>query len=149
VARFGHTLYYAGRWERARDILEPLYGELEVHPDSAIRDLSGAKLWVEYVGTLGLLSARLGDATGIERHLATLHTMDASTALLRGKAKLQLARIASLCGQRDKALALLRQAVDEGHGYYGFIFVHPSSIADDFAGMADYPPYQEFLRPKG
>jgi serine/threonine protein kinase/tetratricopeptide (TPR) repeat protein len=149
VARFGHTLYYAGRWERARDILEPLYGELEVHPDSAIRDLSGAKLWVEYVGTLGLLSARLGDATGIERHLATLHRMDASTALLRGRAKLQLARIASLCGQRDKALALLRQAVDEGHGYYGFIFVHPSSIADDFAGMADYPPYQEFMRPRG
>ena len=149
AGRFGRTLYYAGRWERARDILQPLFGELEVHPGSATGDLPGAALWVEYVGTLGRLSARYGDETGIERYIAMLRTMDASTALLRGRAKLQLAQIASLRGQRDEALTLLRQALDEGHGYFWNIFVHPSSIAYDFAGMADYPPFEEFMRPKG
>jgi tetratricopeptide (TPR) repeat protein len=149
AVRFGYTLYNAGRWERARDILEPLFEELEVHPDSATRNLSGAKLWVEYVGTLGRISARDGDETRTERYLGILHTMDASTALLRGRTKVLLAQIASLRGQRDEALTTLRQAVDEGHGYYGFIFVHPSSIAYDFAGMADYRPFEEFMRPKG
>lgn len=58
------------------------------------------------------------------------------------------ARIAALLGNRVEAISHLKRAFDEGLMYY------PSyrlwrQYRFDFEGMADYPPYQELLRPKG
>jgi tRNA A-37 threonylcarbamoyl transferase component Bud32/tetratricopeptide (TPR) repeat protein len=129
----GYSLYYAGRWEEARTVLEPLKEEM------------GAD--AGFLGVMGRIAVRTGDQDSLDRYLGTLRSLDASTALNRGKPKLELAQIQALRDDREGALTLLRQAVAEGAGRR--VFLHPSMIAYDFAGMADYEPYLEFIRPKG
>jgi ATP/maltotriose-dependent transcriptional regulator MalT len=128
-----YSLYYAGRWDEARAILLPL--ESEMGED------------VGYLGLMGRIAARMGDEGAVADHTDKLQDLDAAKARNRGQAKLELAQIQALRGDREGALTLLRQAVAEGAGFD--VFVPPSMVAYDFANMADYEPYREFMRPKG
>jgi tetratricopeptide (TPR) repeat protein len=131
-----YSLYYAGRWEDARAILLPLESEWGHH--------------VVYQGLMGRIATRVGDEEAAARHAEALRSLDARTFVVapeRGQAKLELAQIQALQGDREGALTLLRQAVAEGAGRS--VFVPPSTVAYDFAGMDDYGPYREFMRPKG
>jgi predicted Zn-dependent protease len=131
-----YSLYYAGRWEEARAILLPLESETEQN--------------VRHLGLLGRIAARLGDEEAVARYAERLRDLDARMIVVateRGQAKLELARIQALRGDRQGALTLLRQAVAEGAGFD--VFVPPSTVVYDFARMADYEPYREFMRPKG
>jgi tetratricopeptide (TPR) repeat protein/TolB-like protein len=127
------SLYYAGRWDQAHSLLLPLESELEQS--------------VGYLGLMGRSAARMGDEEAVARHAEMIRNLDARILLARGRAKLELAQIQALRGDREGALTLLRQAVAEGAGRS--VFVPPSMVAYDFAGMADYAPYREFMRPKG
>jgi ATP/maltotriose-dependent transcriptional regulator MalT len=128
-----YSLYYAGRWDEARAIL--LLLESEMGED------------VGYLGLMGRIAARMGDEGAVAGHTDKLQDLDAAKARNRGQAKLELAQIQALRGDREGALTLLRQAVAEGAGFD--VFVPPSMITYDFAGMDDYGPYREFMRPKG
>lgn len=127
------SLYQAGRWPEARAVLDALDDETPAT--------------VQYAGLMARIAARLGDRAAVAQHEETLQQLDASTALLRGQPKLELARISALMNDRAGALTLLRQAVAEGAGRD--VFVLPSQIALDFANLVDYEPYREFMRPKG
>jgi hypothetical protein len=54
------------------------------------------------------------------------------------------ARIASLLGEKQQAVDLLHQAMREGYG-----FGIPVIQDQDLLPLKDFPPFQEFIKPKG
>jgi hypothetical protein len=69
------------------------------------------------------------------------------SSVLSGYVPLWRARIAALLGDRDEAMALLRQVMDG---------MTPTSDQAswlhrdiDFESLHDYPPFRELMRPKG
>ena len=122
-----HALDELGRWADARTIYTGLYAE-----DS---------LTIEYLGALGVLSARLGrpaEADSIARKLAndTRHYMF-------GAARLWQARIAAVKGDREGAVALIDQAVREG-----FARTYLLHAEHDYDSLRDFPAFREMLRPR-
>ncbi len=61
-------------------------------------------------------------------------------------ATLERARIAALLGDREEAMTLLQQAIDKAANYGFGVWLHRDM---DFESLRDYPPFQEFTRPKG
>jgi tetratricopeptide (TPR) repeat protein len=124
----GSTLYSAERWREAHE----LFVELAERSPHDIR----------IQGYLGVLQARLGNRE------AALQIGDELAALQlpfgRGENTLWRSRIAAVLGDRQQAVELLRSAINQGT-YYG-IWLHRDS---DLEHLRDYPPFQEFLRPKG
>jgi tetratricopeptide (TPR) repeat protein len=127
------TLYRAERWGDALRLYEEL---AEEYPENTT-----------YLAGLGKLAARRGDreeALRISDELRGLSTSSVQSAYV----PLRRARIAALLGDRDEAMTLLRLAIDEGatpfsgHGTW----LHRDI---DFESLREYPPFQEFLRPKG
>jgi tetratricopeptide (TPR) repeat protein len=119
-----------GEWEEAERLLRELAAE------------QPGVLTMSVQGHLGGLAARRGDiaeAARISRWLAELDDPD-----LRGANTYFRARIASLLGERDEALRLLQQSQREG--LLDFWLVIHTEL--DFAPLRDYPPFQEFIRPK-
>ncbi len=122
------TLYVAGRWVEAKALLDSLR-------------LAGADP-IDVQGWQGTLAARLGNAE------AARHISDAlgfhDRHYLYGRPTLWRARIASVLGEREHAVSLLRQAYGEGLSFGVWLLYDI-----DFESLHDYPPFQEFLRPKG
>jgi tetratricopeptide (TPR) repeat protein/predicted Ser/Thr protein kinase len=132
--RFGYslTLYDARRWDKAKDVLQELLSETS--KDSA----SGRG----YEGWLGIVAARQGDRT---------RAMEVSDWLKNLKVPYQFggntytrACIAAILGEKDQAIALLKQAFLEGYRF-------DSSIHRDFdfESLWDYPLFIELMKPKG
>jgi tetratricopeptide (TPR) repeat protein len=122
----GH--YLVGEWDAAEALLRELAADF---PES-----------IRVNGGLGILAARRGDRAGAlaaDRWLAEL-----DRPYLHGANTYWRARIASLLGEREEAVHLLRQAWLEGA--FVLELVHTEL---DFAPLHDYPPYQEVIRPKG
>jgi tetratricopeptide (TPR) repeat protein len=123
----GRALYVGGRWAEARALFDSLH--------------RGEPLNVDDLGFLGASSARLGD-----RQRAA--TADSLLALvrqpyIRGRHTLWRAQIAALLGDRSGAVRLLRQA--DAEGAVVALDLHRER---DFESLRDYPPFQEFVRPK-
>jgi tRNA A-37 threonylcarbamoyl transferase component Bud32/tetratricopeptide (TPR) repeat protein/TolB-like protein len=123
-----HAHYLVGEWDAADELLRQLDTE---YPEA-----------ISVQGGLGTVAARRGDRAGAltaDRWLAEL-----DRPYLRGTNTYWRARIASLLGERDEAVRLLRQAWREG------AFVTESMHTEvDFAPLHDFPPYREFIRPQG
>jgi tRNA A-37 threonylcarbamoyl transferase component Bud32/TolB-like protein len=97
---------------------------------------------VDGPGTRGVLAARLGladSARAIATRLARLER-----PRLNGQNTLWRARIAAVLGEKDSAVALLRQAFGEGLAYG--IWLHADM---DLESLRDYKPYRGLVRPKG
>ncbi|UCF41558.1 MAG: protein kinase [Gemmatimonadota bacterium] len=124
----GWTLYWSERWEEAREIFLQLVAE-----DSTS---------VDYLGSLGVVHARLGDAVEASRISDELEALD--QPYLRGVNTVWRAEIAAILGNSDGAVDVLRRAFSEGYGYG--IGLHRDI---DFEALHDYPPFQELMRPKG
>lgn len=91
---------------------------------------------------LGVLAARRGDreaALGIEEELSGL---DAPGVF--GRNHYWRARVASLLGDRERAVALLREAYARGHPFS--VLLHRDM---DLEPLRDYEPFQQFMEPKG
>jgi TolB-like protein len=124
-----HALRYAERWLEARVLIDSASME---HPDRTM-----------ILGMQGTLAARLGaggEAEEIDDELAAM----AKRPYAFGHPTFWRAKIAALLGENDKAVILLRQAANETCCYYQLL---PHDI--DLEPLRDYPPFQEFLRPKG
>lgn len=129
----GVSEYYAERSDRAREIFTRLAAG---NPE----DLSSRG----FVGTLAVRQGDRGAAIAIDEDLQRIHR-----AYLFGEASYQRARIASVLGDRARAVLLLRQAIAEGftqrdpHGYR-FVLRHER----DFEFLAGYAPYEQLVAVK-
>jgi TolB-like protein/tetratricopeptide (TPR) repeat protein len=93
-------------------------------------------------GLVGTLAARRGDsveAARVSNWLAALRRPH-----IRGANTYWRARIAAQLGDKEGAVRLLRQAFTEGALIWDSMHTEL-----DFAGLRDFPPFRELLRPKG
>jgi tetratricopeptide (TPR) repeat protein/predicted Ser/Thr protein kinase len=125
---YAGALCEAGRWNEAARIYESLAAE---HPDD-----------IDYQGCLGTSAARRGDrekAMRISEELAKLER-----PLYLGDRLYWQACIASLLGEKERAVALLKEAFSQGLEYS--VNIHRDIALEP---LWDYPPFKELLRPKG
>jgi tetratricopeptide (TPR) repeat protein len=133
----GDALYQAERWEEAQTIFAALAAE---HPGN-----------IFYKGRLGTLAARRGDRVGAQRIAEELRRLE--TPYLYGNHTSRAARIIALLGDKEGAVALLREAVAQGAGNgdmpdiygYGFSYSHWM----DLESLRGYSPFEELIKPKG
>ncbi|MDH3458379.1 MAG: hypothetical protein OER90_16170, partial [Gemmatimonadota bacterium] len=122
------ALYAAERWDQA----DSLFREAEA---AAPRD-------VTVQGYLGLLAARRGDREEALRISDQLAGM--ADPYEFGREEYVQASIAAQLGDLDRAMVLLREAYARGR-MFG-IYLHGDM---DLEPLRDYPPFQEFIKPKG
>lgn len=97
---------------------------------------------VTYLGYLGAIAALKGDRAAALSTDRALQRMNGP--YLFGRHTLRRARIHALLGDRDRAVALLQEAIGQGLPYG--VQLH-TDIA--FASLRGYPPFKELLKPKG
>jgi tetratricopeptide (TPR) repeat protein len=125
---YADALYFAGRFDEAGKIYASLAAE---HPED-----------IDYQGYLGTLAARRGDRDEAMRVSGELAAID--RRFLFGSHTYWRACIASLLGEKERAVALLKEAFSQGQAY------GTSLHRDvDLEPLWDYPPFKELLRPKG
>lgn len=132
-AGLGWALYQAERWDEAQAVVAALAAE---HPSNTY-----------YQGRLGTLAARRSDreeALRIAEKLRSRGTQECDCTFLS-------ARILALLGDKDRAVALLRDSIaggltrDESDDYgYGFTYSHSM----DLEPLHGYPPFEELIKPK-
>lgn len=121
------ALYIAEQWEKAKALFKEL---AEKNPDN-----------VEYKGFLGRLAARGGnreEALKISEELKQI-----KLPYLFGYHTYCRASIASLLGEREQAVELLREAFAQGYAHG--VYLHRDM---DLEVLREYPPFQELLWPK-
>jgi len=122
------ALYLAERWGEGQAIFEALLVE---KPDN-----------IDYKGYLGVIAARLGDR---EKALRISDELKALTKpYLFGDHTYCRACIASLLGEKEQAVALLRESFAQGRQYG--VYLHREM---DFEPLRDYPPFRDLVKPKG
>ena len=132
----GDALYQAERWEEARAVFAALAAE---HPDN-----------IFYKGRLGTLAARRADRASALRIAEELRRLE--TPYLYGNHTSRSARIIALLGDKEGAVALLREAVAQGAGNgdvpdmygYGFVFRHSM----DLEPLYGFPPFEDLIQLK-
>jgi len=125
---YADVLYDAGRWDEAKGIFESLAAE---HPEN-----------IGYQRFLGTLAARRGDRDEALRVSEELGKID--RPFLFGEHLYCQACIAALLGEKERAVALLRESFGQGASYG--VDLHRDI---DLEPLWDYPPFKELLRPKG
>lgn len=96
-----------------------------------------------WLSRIGCLNAKLGKKEIAHANVAELENLNLSFP--QGKIQYGLARIYAGLGEKEKALALLRQAFMEGYGFDFTFYDYDFELLPLF----DYPPFQEFVKPKG
>ena len=84
-----------------------------------------------------MAAAGAGDREAAQQYATRLADMDGATVWR--------AYIAAALGDREQAVELLREAFDQG----GTGFMGGWHRTGQLQPLRDYPPYQEFMRPKG
>jgi tetratricopeptide (TPR) repeat protein/predicted Ser/Thr protein kinase/predicted secreted protein len=125
---YADALYFAGRLDEAGKIYASLAAE---HPED-----------IDYQGCLGTLAARRGDRDEALRISGELAAID--RRFLFGSHTYWRACIATLLGEKEQAVALLKEAFSQGQGYG--VSLHRDINLEP---LWDYPPFKELLRPKG
>jgi len=122
------ALYAAEKWDEAESMFEEL---MEDFPEN-----------IQYQGRMGLLAARKGER---EKALAISEELESiDRPYLLGAHTYMRARIASLLGEKERAVVLLQDAFAQGL-FYGSYLLHKM----DFEPLRNYKPFQELLKPKG
>ena len=124
--------FEAGRWEDARRLLERLV---------ASSSASGAMGRFVALGTLGVIAAREGKRAEALRIDGVLKATPERYML--GGDTYQRARIHASLGDRETAVDLLQTAMLQG---IDFAYLHADVALDS---LRAYPPFVEFIRPKG
>ena len=125
---FAQALYVAEQWAEA----QPIIAELVVSQPENRR----------YRGLAGSIAARLGDRDLALKHSAGLVNLPGESD---GNVPLFRARIAAILGDREGAIAFLRDAFAE-RMIYGFAWLHRDG---DLLLLRGFGPYDELMRPKG
>jgi serine/threonine protein kinase/tetratricopeptide (TPR) repeat protein len=125
--RLATALSFAEKWEEAQVQCEEFQKE---YPDNIIS-----------LGFLGALAARRGDRDEALRIAGLLE--NEKRPYLFGLHTFWRARIAALLGEKERAVRLLREAHAQGVKFFNF---HHDM---DLEPLHDYPPFEEFMKPKG
>ena len=129
---YATTLYYARRWGEAKGIFEGL-------ARNSPKESSDG--W-HYESWLGLIAARQGDR---ERAMAVSQWLkDLKRPYLFGANTYNRACIAAVLGDKDQAIALLRESFLQGWPF--MLDLHTDF---NLESLWDYPAFKEILRPKG
>jgi tetratricopeptide (TPR) repeat protein len=129
----GQAYYRSEKWPESQVIYEGLSKEDPENPS--------------YLRMLGALAARRGDREEALRISKQLE--DIKKPYLYGLDQLvslpayHRACIASLLGEKEAAVRLLREAVSQGM-YYSYLYLDM-----DLEPLRDYPPFKELIKPKG
>ena len=121
-------LAYAGSLDEAQQILDTLVAE---DPEN-----------IQYRGERGLIAARRGDSVLAMQDREWLASLD--QRLPSGWDTFYRGLITAELGELEVALDLLWQAFAEGQPYGAWM-----EWDGYFDSLRDYPPFQEWLRPKG
>jgi tetratricopeptide (TPR) repeat protein len=124
--RLARALYRAESWEEARVLERELAAE---DPD---------RRWL-HRGALGRIAARLG-----ERDEALRISAELVEAPSTGWSTYLRACIAALLGEKEQAMVLLHEAIDQGFRDFESLRRHM-----DLETLRGYPPFEELVRPKG
>ncbi len=125
--RYATVLYAAENWDTARESFRDL---LALVPND-----------MTVLGYLGVLAARQGDrdeALECDARIAAL-----GDPYQYGEPFVRRARIAAQLGERDRAVALLREAFSKG-----MIFSVSLHRDADLQALRGYPPFEELLAPR-
>ena len=121
------ALYDAEQWEEARSIFRELS---QKHPED-----------IDHLGYLGALAARLGDRE--EALLSSDRLKAVERPFLFGAPSYWRACIASILGEREQAVSLLRDAFAQGYPY------GVSVLSDmNLERLRGYGPFKELIEPK-
>jgi tRNA A-37 threonylcarbamoyl transferase component Bud32/tetratricopeptide (TPR) repeat protein len=137
---YGHALTLAGRYEDGQRVFDSTV--LEFPEFSRFSYLTTGSL-PGYAprGARAVIAALRGDTAQARTDAEWFEQLDPSS--FQGEHTLQLARIAAILGERERAVRLYRQSIDEGLTYFPwYVYWEPGSIRG-------YPPFQELMRPKG
>jgi tetratricopeptide (TPR) repeat protein/TolB-like protein len=126
------TLYNARRWDKAKEVYEEL-------AKKSPKDSAAGR---GYETSLGLIAAHQGDRTRAMEVSEWLRNL--KVPYLLGSNTYGRACIAAILGDKEQAVALLKESFLQGSEFG--IWVHNDF---DFESLWDYPPFIEFLRPKG
>jgi tetratricopeptide (TPR) repeat protein len=122
-----YAYYLAGSWQNAKSLYEVLAAE---SPDN-----------IHYQGSFGTIAAHVGDVEEAIRISEQLSKID--RPYLFGLHTYYRARIASLLGEKEKAVKLLSESFAQGKP--NNIEVHNDP---DFLPLKGYAPFEELMRPK-
>ena len=147
------ALYTAERWDEARTIYEglaadqPVAGSSKKPPQAQperedVPEGLRVSRAIAYLGALGTLAARRGDRVQALRIADELAGID--EPFLYGWHTYWRACIASLLGEKQQAVDLLRESFAQGNSYD--VSLHRDM---DLEPLWGYPPFQELLKPKG
>ena len=125
-ADLARALYINEQWENAQKLFRELAEEF---PEN-----------IEYKGFLGRLAARLGDRKGALKISEELSRVD--HPFLFGSHTYSRACIASLLGEQEQAVELLREAFSQGRPYG--VYLHRDL---DLESLREYPQFQQLLWP--
>ena len=120
--------YLNEQWEAAQALFEELANEFPGN--------------VNYQGYLGVLAARRGDRNKAQQISERLEGL--ADPYDFGRDTYWQACIASLLGEQDRAMVLLRDAYAQGREFT--LGLH---LDMDLEPLHGYPPFEDFLRPKG
>jgi DNA-binding winged helix-turn-helix (wHTH) protein/TolB-like protein len=124
----GDALYLAERWEESTRGFGVLSAQ---HPSN-----------IFYLGRLGALAARRGDRARALQIAEKLQRDE--TPYLHGLHTVSSAQIFALLGDKERALALLREAVAQGWVSCAYSYSHSM----DLESLQGYPPFEELIKPK-
>ena len=122
------ALYLAEIWQESRALFEGLSKE---EPEN-----------IDYKGYLGTLAVRMGDkkkALSISEELKNI-----DRPYLFGNHTYWRACIASLLGDKERAVNLLTEAFNQGRSYG--VYLHKDMNLEP---LRDYPSFKELMKPKG
>jgi tetratricopeptide (TPR) repeat protein len=128
---YGEALNLTGRHEQALEVFRQLVRERPSGP-LALTKLGVAAAWAGDREEALAMDARVAAAAMDRPFLSRVLTS-------------WRAEIAAALGDRTRAVRLLEEAYDQGHLGF-FIDWH---VAPELQSLWDFPPYQEFMRPKG
>ena len=127
-------LEWGGRLDEAEEMLEAKIGK---DPESPFAR--------QALSQLGVLAAKRGDRESALRFSSQLSEFEVTRPFARGLVLFHRARIAAALGDNEEAVRLLKQARELG--VWGQGELHSKIWFPQ--SLRDYPPFQEFVRPKG
>jgi TolB-like protein len=135
---YGQALYGARRWQEAIEIFEELDRGLADSLDPP-EEILTARIWI------GTTAARLGDrhrALEISEWLGNI-----KQTYRNGGPSYNRACIAAILGDKERAVNFLKESAAQGYFALGRWMITDWDF--DLESLRDYPPFQEFIRPKG
>jgi eukaryotic-like serine/threonine-protein kinase len=121
---FGLTLFDVGRLDSANAVL------------TAALAADTANVFLR--GVLGVIAAKRGDTASARAAVAGLEPVVVAPS------RAARARIHAALGEKPEAMRALHAAIEAGDGFGPW-----AHTIREFEALRDYPPYREFLRPKG